>query len=150
MKIETALCLALTVRLLPEEPRFHVEKGPYVAWNREKLAIRAMEKGSSHLMMIDTDLVFPADGINRLSALQADIAYGQYHRKNRSYREMLADCTGFMLINLESIKNIQRPWFRAEDGVGEDVYFCRKARAAGLNVVCDERIEIGHIGEHTY
>lgn len=37
------------------------------------------------------------------------------------------------------------PFFPAE-GYGEDLTFCRKARAAGVTLWCDGRIKIGHIG----
>jgi len=153
MKIETALCLALAVRLLPDEPRIAVEMSPYVDWNREKLVYSAIVKGSTHLMMIDTDMIFPVDGILRLAAWNADVAYGTYNRKNRERPEPLKDATGFMLINLESLKEIKPPYFVADlvrTGVGEDVFFCQNARAAGLRVVQDSNIEIGHIGRKVY
>lgn len=79
-----------------------------------------------------------------------DVAYGTYNRKNRDYDERLKDPTGFMLIKLDSLKKLERPYFKAEDGVGEDVFFCRKARKSGLSVFCDPTIEIGHIGEKVY
>lgn len=37
------------------------------------------------------------------------------------------------------------PFFPAE-GYGEDLTFCRKARAAGATLWCDGRIKVGHIG----
>jgi hypothetical protein len=49
----------------------------------------------------------------------------------------------------------ERPWFRFEHDemlgvpVGEDVYFCRRARAAGFKVMVDHDLshEIRHIGQ---
>lgn len=37
------------------------------------------------------------------------------------------------------------PFFPSE-GYGEDLTFCRKARAAGFPLYCDGRIKVGHIG----
>ena len=38
-----------------------------------------------------------------------------------------------------------RPFF-PEEGFGEDLTFCRKARAAGKKLYCDPAIKLGHIG----
>src|SRR5262245_33467736 len=100
MKPETAICLALAVRLLKDEPAFTCKTGAYVHWHREELVLRAIEKRDDLLMMIDADLIFPADGINRLISLDADIAYGTYNRKNRDYSERLKDPAGFMLMKV--------------------------------------------------
>ena len=37
------------------------------------------------------------------------------------------------------------PFFPA-DGFGEDLTFCRKARAAGIKIWCDPNVKAGHIG----
>ena len=63
--------------------------------------------------------------------------------------------TGFMLINLKVFKKIAYPWFvsyQKDDGehYTEDVDFCIKAQAAGIDVWCDPTISIGHIGQAVY
>lgn len=128
----------------------HLKTGAYVHWHREEMVIAAIEKGSSHLMFIDADLEFPIDGIDKLASLDTDIAYGTYNRKNRNYLERLKNPAGFMLINLEAVKKVALPRFQCEFGTGEDNYFCDKARAAGLKVVCDDTIKIKHIGKGVY
>lgn len=66
---------------------------------------------------------------------------------------------GIMLIDLEKIKGVPKPWFKMdtywregeEPGyTGEDIYFCRKVWAAGLEVWCDPTIPVGHIGDCKY
>ena len=150
IEVETAVCLAFAVRNLPDEPTMIVKTGAYVHWHREEITIAAIEKGSSHLMMIDADLVFPINGIERLAALGVDIAYGAYNRKNRSYKERLKTPGGFMLINLEAVKKIKVPRFQCDFGLGEDTYFFGQAREAGLTIVCDETLKIDHIGKGIY
>ena len=151
---ETAICLALAVRLLPDEPDIKLKTGAYVHWHREEMMIRAIEQGFSHQMMIDADLIFPVDGIQTLAktmaALNADIVYGTYNKKNRSYTERLKNPGGFMLINLEAAKKVAVPRFQCEFGTGEDNYFFDKARLAGLKVMCEPTLKIDHIGKGVY
>ena len=150
MELETAICLAYAVRMLPEAPAMKAKTGAYVHWHREELTIKAIEGGFSHLMMIDSDMIFPPNGINVLISRNVDIAYGTYNRKNRNYADRLDAPAGFLLINLEAVKKIKVPRFQCDFGLGEDTYFFRKAREAGLTVVCDETLEIGHIGKKVY
>jgi hypothetical protein len=63
--------------------------------------------------------------------------------------------TGFMLIRLDAIKDLPRPWFalgtdEQNEVIGEDVHFCDAAREHGIEVWCDPRIPVGHIGDYTY
>jgi hypothetical protein len=39
-------------------------------------------------------------------------------------------------------------FFRWEGALGEDLRFCQDAKAAGMRIWVDTRIEVGHIGEH--
>jgi hypothetical protein len=63
-----------------------------------------------------------------------------------------------MAIDIERVQRIPRPLFDAPaiipnpevTPMGEDLYFCRKARAWGLEVWCDPTIEIKHIGDYEY
>lgn len=64
--------------------------------------------------------------------------------------------TGIMLIASEVFK-LEKPWFYFEQLpndklLGEDVYFCIKAKDAGIDTYIDHDLsrEIGHIGSYTY
>jgi hypothetical protein len=59
--------------------------------------------------------------------------------------------TGLMLIDLNRLAKLERPWFVHADKpsgleveCGEDIYFCRKIRAAGFDVVVDYTFPTGH------
>lgn len=62
--------------------------------------------------------------------------------------------TGFMLIKTNVFKKLPQPWFFFEyedeeigkPPVGEDVWFCNKAREIGYEVWIDPSIKMGHIG----
>jgi len=67
--------------------------------------------------------------------------------------------TGIMLIDLQTINTaLAKPWFKFETFwndkevgyTGEDLYFCRKTWAAGLEVWCDPTINVKHIGDFEY
>ena len=65
---------------------------------------------------------------------------------------------GAVLVKGEVFEKLEYPWFKVErdwkviDGkreymeVGEDVYFCRKAREAGFSTWVDTGLEVGHMG----
>lgn len=59
--------------------------------------------------------------------------------------------TGYMLIDLHALRELPRPWFvhrDTDDGLrvecGEDIYFCRHAKAHGHRVVVDFALPMGH------
>lgn len=59
--------------------------------------------------------------------------------------------TGMMLIKLDAVRQkMTPPYFTCENGIGEDVFFCKKALQSGLDIWCDPTIEVGHIGEAIY
>lgn len=162
-----------------------VQVGGYAAWNRNAAVETAKRAGSSHLMFIDNDMTFPASGIQRLIDADKDIIGGMYNARGGAgkpvvstvkmidpatdpnmgklvtteFPAQLFKCfglgTGFMLINMEVFKKMQRPYFvSGETPEGEawteDIYFCKKAHEAGFDVWCSPSIKIGHIGNYEY
>jgi hypothetical protein len=59
---------------------------------------------------------------------------------------------GFLLIKMDVFKKVTRPWFfftpqlDGEDAIGEDIYFCNKARITGYEIWIDPSVKVGHIG----
>lgn len=55
--------------------------------------------------------------------------------------------TGGMLVRREVFDAIGYPYFESTDGLylNEDVEFCRRARAAGFQILCDPTARLGHI-----
>ena len=59
-----------------------------------------------------------------------------------------ADATGFgaVMIKMDVIKKMKKPYFFSTSGTGEDVYFCVKAKKeADARVFIDTRIKLGHL-----
>ena len=71
--------------------------------------------------------------------------------------ECKAKGTGVLLIKVGVFEKMDRPWFDfvydKDLGVctmGEDYFFCKKAREQGFKIWCDPTIKIGHLGDFTY
>ena len=70
--------------------------------------------------------------------------------------EVSAKGTGVLLIKTEIFKNMERLWFDFEFSelgactMGEDYFFCRKARENGAEIWCDPLLEIKHLGDYLY
>ena len=63
--------------------------------------------------------------------------------------EVDATGTGALLFNMEIFDSIEEPWFKvqtdASGHMGEDIYFCEKARIAGFRIFVDTSIEVDHL-----
>lgn len=67
---------------------------------------------------------------------------------------------GVILIDMKVFEKIDKPYFKFETyeeeelanmvKVGEDGYFCEKAKKAGFDIWCDGSLEIFHIGNYLY
>ena len=59
------------------------------------------------------------------------------------------DAVGFgaVLIKVDCLKKIPKPWFFGMAQTGEDVQFCVKARKHGFQVWMDSRIKLGHLSD---
>jgi GT2 family glycosyltransferase len=71
--------------------------------------------------------------------------------------EVTAIGCGVMLVKREVFEKTPRPWFWFEQIpggklLGEDVYFCVKAKDAGFDTYLDHNLSnsIGHVGSYTY
>ena len=82
-KVEMAISLIQAfLQGFPYELHLTVQRGTYIAEGREMCVRHALEAKSDVLMFIDTDIVFPPDGIHQLISLGKDIAGGNYHEKH--------------------------------------------------------------------
>jgi hypothetical protein len=53
---------------------------------------------------------------------------------------------GAVLIKRDVFERVPRPWFKGHEG-GEDIGFCRKAREHGIELWCDGRYWLAHLGD---
>lgn len=121
---------------------FHIlvaSEGYTIAENRNYIAVQAVNAGSDYLLMVDDDMTFEPDLIDRLVAVGKDIVGVAYHPRAETgeiikyldethivklehsddpkYKEPFA-ChatgTGIILIRCEIFRKITRPWFAFE------------------------------------
>jgi GT2 family glycosyltransferase len=58
------------------------------------------------------------------------------------------DAVGFggVLIKVDCLRNIPKPWFMTTSGAGEDIHFCHKAGESGFKIFMDTSAKMGHMG----
>ena len=150
-----------------------------IAQARQEFIDEAMEKGRTHVLFIDDDMTFPVNmldalanrgvpfiGVNgcrktpdelRYTALGLDGDYMQSKGRD-GIEEATRMGTGIMLVSLEHLKMIPKPYFEMrwlpehERVGGEDFYFCQKVRAHGFRVFVDNDVSqmVGHVGVHEF
>jgi len=163
-----------------EKPGFTYMRPPYTGYigmdlARNSLVKDALESGCSHLLMMDTDQVYPRDTITKLLSHNKKVIGPLIHRRYPPFDPVLykgklgeyahvddeasysgrlieVDATGCgcILYDMDVFLKIQPPWFETyqlESGklVGEDINFCAKLRDAGFKIFVDTSIEIEHV-----
>jgi len=146
-----------------------------VAVARNSIVRQAKWNGCTHLVMLDTDQIYPPDTIAQLMSHDKDCVTGAVHRRyppfdlifqrgsignyihvpdEESYSGDLIeiDATGCacMLFNMKIFATIKEPWFEFsanEKGnpVGEDINFCQKMRDHGYKIHADTSIAVDHL-----
>jgi hypothetical protein len=169
----TALFAGDLLKLCRRHPemRFAAPLGIYIANLRQSAVSIAQQTGASHLLFIDADMRFPEDTLDRLLAADKDIVAANCVMRTmpewwvarkagqvvssvgRSGLEQVDSVgCGVMLIRLAVFDDLPRPWFstpwNGQDHDGEDLYFCRLARAHGFAVWIDHDLSqaVRHTG----
>lgn len=148
-------------------------RGTIIPEQRAVLARAAIEAKATHTLWLDSDMRFPPDSLKRLLGHNAAIVAANYTTRRPPYFPTAETTDGFlynegdglievshcgmglMLVDTEVYKTIGEPYFALGFNptekcyVGEDFYFCRKARDKGYQVLVDQALskEVRHIGE---
>jgi len=189
-RVPTQFLDSWTLMEKPEYTYIRPDFPGYIAAVRNNLVEYAIQAGCSHLLMMDTDQIYPSDTIMKLIEHDLPIVGAKVHRryppfdpimykwdreigryfmlpeeiwKNESLPEVDVVGTGCILVDIKVFMDLEYPWFKHESvslksgqkAVGEDVYFCRKAKEAGYQIFADTTIKIDHLGllsinEETY
>lgn len=158
--------------LMPKFP--HGPYSGSIADARNSLVEQAQMEGARYLLMLDTDQVYPPETLTKLLSHKVDVCGVRVHRrwmpfdpiflrgdigsyKSVSEEEMYsgdlidvdATGTGCLLFDMTVFDKVDYPWFKLDiqdnKPVGEDIYFCSKARKAGVRICVDTAIEVGHL-----
>jgi GT2 family glycosyltransferase len=128
---------------------------------------------TDYILFLDDDVLVPPDTVERLLAHDKDIVSGLYFSSNppfypnaykldnkgqydslfdypkNSLVEVDAVGAGALLVKKSVFDKIGSPFFQhtsSKNGLGEDFFFCRKAKEAGFQVFCDTSIRCTHVG----
>lgn len=139
---------------------------------RNSIVASAQELNCTHLMFLDTDMIFPPDTISRLAAHDLDIVGGLCFKRwppfhptlytGERYKlefiypyddglvEVTATGAACLLIKMEVFNKIKYPWFKFDKTpdnrmVGEDINFCYKAADVDYKLYVDTSIRTLHI-----
>lgn len=167
--------LALTKRLDADGIEYEVEMrtGSLVYDAREQLAAKARFENFSHVLWLDSDMVFPDDIFAKLSAHNKDYVTGICHARRKPYLSAVFSrlepeamrfhrttypqelfqiaASGFACVLtsvqlLRDIKNKSGILFLPTLAFGEDLAFCMRATEAGHELFADPAVQIKHIG----
>ncbi len=172
MKAKTAHSIGCNIIKNPCVKDFALRQGGDIVSARAQLAQIALDQNATHILFVDSDMMFPPETLGKLLAHNLDIVGVEYNKrtwplepvqmpleKDGAKKDSIYKCdyvgTGLLLINTNVFKKISKPWFnfgRKEQKIviGEDVWFCRSARDAGYDVWCDPTINVFHIGDFAY
>ena len=159
-------CQAMNIEAVP-----HFSIGTLIVNQRDQLADMALQAGSSHVLWLDSDMMFPVDTVQRLLAHEKSIVAGnyvtrQYPHKTVAYTQLhdwrsyvvntgksdlikvSAVGMGCMLVTTDVIRGMQKPRFQTtyipetQDHMGEDFYFCQQAQQLGYDVLIDDALSM--------
>lgn len=178
IKSQTAFALFRMMHHLPFEYDFFLKEGCIIHYNRETLVKQAIKSGCTHILFVDSDMFFEADAVIRMLEKKKDIIGAHYNRRQlppvttvkiekerwanmkRDNPEGYLTCeavgAGFLLINLDVFKKIKEPWFfwktndKGDVVMGEDHWFCEKAKEAGYEIWADLTTPVKHIGDFSF
>jgi len=188
-------CFVNLISYLFANPRFTIAtkftSSAYLDCNRNELAKQAIKGKSDYLLMIDSDMTYPATVLDTLISRDKDVIgvvyYSprwnkeksapdrigpilyDYHPKKKLWGEWIkcdkeepfqisAVGTGIMLIKTKVFDKVDEPWFsfftvgyrKNVEIMGEDIAFCLRCMAAGVDVWADPTMDIGHCKNYIY
>jgi len=183
MHSRTTFCLynlADRLRAVGIDHRLFLSPGTLIADQRAELVKASKEWGATHLMFIDSDIMFdPQHALNLLDFNEMVVAaayskrveplistawfriddwntHVRLHNQTQSHVNIEAVALGFCMINMEVFEKMKEPWFsicfREGAYTGEDIEFCRNCLYENIPIWLDVKtsLEIGHLGTKEY
>ena len=173
VKCLSALTIRLCQQGIPFD--VFINNGTLVHVARDKIACKAINKNYTHVLWLDADMIFQPTILEDLADDDRDFVTGIAHSRRPPYASCLfsniddldhlvrfegieypeepfqvAGC-GFacVLIKTEVLTAVQlhyKTCFLPELLWGEDLTFCRRAKAMGYDIYADPHVRLGHIG----
>lgn len=178
VNVEFMKCLMnLIMRLKDDGIQFDVEinSGTLVYLARERIAHKAINEKYTHVLWLDSDMVFNADILDDLMFCGKDFVTGIYHARRKGYASVIfksieinnierfeeypnepfqiAGCGfGCVLTSAEMLSSVCLHFgtcFTPLQSLGEDIAFCKRAKDLGYKLWCEPTVVCGHIGHIT-
>ena len=176
VKTKTMFSVAQLIKKYPDSNLVTWE-GCNVHQARINIVKEAQKGDCTHLLFVDSDMVFKPETVEKLLGYDKDIVGADYNMRELPLKstvkihdkqgnqifepstDKLYECvaigTGFMLIKMEVFKKLTYPWFfyeqdRNEMTMGSDMWFCNKAREFDYQIWADPTLAVGHIGDYIY
>lgn len=154
------------------EVQLKIEAGSLIYFAREDLARYAIANRYSHVLWLDSDMVFPPDIAEKLLRGGHDIATGIAHSRRPPYESCLfevvepkvrrwsgpypreafrvAGCGMACCMTSGHVLDVVRErfgrMFFPTENFGEDIAFCWRAWQCGFDIWVEPDAEVGHIG----
>ena len=161
----------LTQHLSREGVNYQLEihVGTLVYFARNRLACMAINEGFTHLLFLDSDMVFDPDIVETLTFSGHDFVCGAFQSRRPPYGSCIftnlnpvervenygvepfrvAGCgMACTLISAEVLKMVQTHYgncFTPTPEFGEDLAFCDRAVKMGAEIWCEPTARVGHI-----
>lgn len=172
LHFEFVQCLTnLIMRLNREDENFEVKymAGTLVYAARNKLVEHAINNEFTHVLWLDSDMVFQDSILEDLLFCEKDIVCGRFNARRKPFVSCqfsklvpleriddypldtfeIAGCGfGCVLTTVDVLKDIsqkQGTCFLPMPGFGEDLAFCVRAKESGHKIYCEPTAVVGHI-----
>ena len=176
LHFEFVQCLTnLIMRLNREGVNFEVKymAGTLVYAARNKLVEHAVSNEFTHVLWLDSDMVFQDSILEDLMFCEKDIVCGRFNARRKPYVSCqfsklvplerieeypldtfeIAGCGfGCVLTKVDVLKDINEKegtCFLPMAGFGEDLAFCVRATENGHKIYCEPTAVVGHVGHIT-
>ena len=179
---DMARAMSLHTATTDDRVMLYTSHGTLIASQRTELARQALKEGADYFLWLDSDMRFPKETIGHLIARDKPIVAANYatrrmpvkpvammDEKGKIGRVYTAPDSeglqpvdyigmGVMMVKREVFEKMEQPWFaipystKGDHYIGEDVFFCTKAREAGFEVLVDHDLShhVKHIGTLEY
>ena len=168
--------MKLILKLKDDGIRFDVDilTGTLIYSARNKLARRAVNEGYTHVLWLDSDMIFNEDLLDDLMFSGKQFVSGIYHTRRPPHGSCIfkdirldsitkymgndypkdtfeiAGCGfGCVLIDTQIIKDVFMQFgdaFCPVVGLGEDIAFCDRVSKCGYKMYCEPAVRLGHVG----